>query len=67
MQNGRKYLSWDIGIKNLAYCLLQVNTDKIYNFEILFISSKIAYKNIKIIIFFHFCFIFSFIKDCIFV
>lgn len=35
MQNGRKYLSWDIGIKNLAYCLLRVNTDKTYNFEII--------------------------------
>lgn len=29
------YLSWDIGIKNLAYCLIKKNTEKKFGFEIL--------------------------------
>src|SRR5437868_1891656 len=31
----KTYLSWDIGIKNLAFCLIKKNSEKTYGFEIL--------------------------------
>ena len=37
-----RYLSWDIGIKNLSYCLLEKNENnyKIINWEIINLSEK---------------------------
>ena len=37
-----KYLSWDIGIKNLSYCLVEKNDNsyKILNWEIINIGEK---------------------------
>lgn len=32
--SSKSFLSWDIGIKNLAYCIVKINNNKTYGFEI---------------------------------